>query len=157
MYKRQALRLDYRGPDRIADAAAQWRAMSGLAHVDDPVRRPGTGLVAFGTFAFADDSGATSALIVPELIVGRHEGVSWVTRLSVEQDGLEPVSTPQAQPIGERPRATLAASSLSRDAFMGVVSEALTRIRGGELEKVVIARDATARIPADSDLSLIHI
>ncbi len=147
----ETLRLEYRGPDRIAEAAAQWRSVSDLAHVDDPVRRPGSGLVAFGTFAFADDSGATSTLIVPELIIGRHEGVSWVTRLSVEQGGLEPVSTPLPRPIGERPRATLAASSLSRDAFMGVVSEALTRIRGGELEKVVIARDATARIPADSD------
>ena len=81
----ETLRLEYRGPDRIAEAAAQWRSVSDLAHVDDPVRRPGSGLVAFGTFAFADDSGATSTLIVPELIIGRHEGVSWVTRLSVEQ------------------------------------------------------------------------
>jgi len=152
----EALRLEYRGVDRLTNAAARWREVSSLARVDDPVGRPGSGLVAFGTFAFADDSAATSVLIVPELVIGRHEGVSWVTRASVEHggvehSGVEPVSTPLPQGIGERPRATLAASSLSRDAFMGVVSEALTRIRAGALEKVVIARDATARIPADSD------
>jgi menaquinone-specific isochorismate synthase len=147
----EALRLEYRGAGRIAEAAEEWRAVSSRAIVNDPVGRPGTGLVAFGTFAFADDSSVASGLVVPELVIGRHGDSSWVTRISVEGNGVEPVSAPLARPIGQRPRATLAASSLSRDAFMAVVAEALARIRGGALEKVVIARDATARVPADSD------
>lgn len=147
----ELLRFEYQGGDRITEAAAEWRAVGARAVIDDPVGRPGSGLVAFGAFAFADDSTATSALIVPELIIGRDGGSSWVTRITIDEGGLEPVSTPLAHPLGDRPRATLTASSLSRDAFMGVVSDALARIRRGELEKVVIARDATARIPADSD------
>ena len=147
----EALRLEYSGAARLTDAAHEWRQVSGRAVVDDPVRHPGTGLVAFGTFAFADDSSAVSVLVVPELVIGRHDGTYWVTRISAESVASEPVSAPLARPLGERPRATLSASSLSRDAFMQVVSEALSRIRGGELEKVVIARDATAHVPADSD------
>jgi len=151
----ETLRLEYRGVNRISEAAAAWRSVSDSAAVDDPVRLPGTGLVAFGAFAFADDSSTVSTLVVPEIIIGRHEGTFWVTRISVV-DGThgrhaELVSSPLARPIGERPRATLAASSLSRDAFMNVVGVALESIHGGALEKVVIARDATARIPADSD------
>lgn len=63
----EALRLEFSGPDRIRDASTAWRATTAAATVDDAVRTPGTGLVAFGTFAFADESAAASTLIVPEI------------------------------------------------------------------------------------------
>ena len=126
------------------------------AQVVDPVHRPGTGLVAMGTFAFADASGAASVLIVPTMIVGRHDGVSWVTRVSPVGATVVDES-PRAAPIGERPRATLAAASLSREQFTAVVGRAVEAIREGRVEKVVIARDATASIPPDADRrALLH-
>ncbi|MEN9620862.1 MAG: hypothetical protein RL499_1055, partial [Actinomycetota bacterium] len=70
----ETLRLSFTGPDRLTDAAAAWRRIAAAAEVVDPVRRPGTGLVAMGTFAFADASSAESVLIVPEAIVERHDG-----------------------------------------------------------------------------------
>lgn len=152
----ETLRLTFTGPNRLTDAAAAWRAIASAADVVDPVRRPGTGLVAMGTFAFADASSAPSVLIVPAVIVGRHDGVSWVTRVS--EVGATPVEqSPRAEPIGERPRATLAAASLSRDEFTAVVGRAVEAIRAGRVEKVVIARDATASIPPDADRrALLH-
>lgn len=152
----ETLRLTFTGPDRLTDAAAAWRAIASAAEVVDPVHRPGTGLVAMGTFAFADASSAPSVLIVPAVIVGRHDGVSWVTRIS-EVGATAAEQSPRAAPIGERPRATLAAASLSRDEFTAVVGRAVEAIRAGRVEKVVIARDATASIPPDADRrALLH-
>ncbi len=51
-----AARLRTSGPDRFVEADAWWRALTGHAVVRDEVTVPGTGLVAFGTFAFADGS-----------------------------------------------------------------------------------------------------
>ena len=155
----EALRLEFGGPHRLTDAAVAWRAIAATATVADSVHRPGTGLVAMGAFAFSDRSSAPSVLIVPEFVVGRHDGVSWITRVSVKGAGSTSAGArlPRARPIGERPRATLAAASLSREEFTAVVGRALDAIRAGRLEKVVIARDATASIPVDADRrALLH-
>ncbi len=153
----EALRLTFRGPDRLRDAAGAWRTIAAAAEVVDPVHRPGSGLIAMGAFAFADGSSAPSVLVVPEVIVGRHDGVSWVTRVTAQGAEVWGVGLPNPQPIGERPRATLAAASLSREEFTAVVGRAVEAIRAGRVEKVVIARDATASIPHDADRrALLH-
>ncbi|MBX9472430.1 isochorismate synthase [Microcella sp.] len=146
----ELLRLEFSGPDRLTEAAEAWRGISAAADVKDGVGLAGCGLVAFGTFAFADSSTAASVLVVPQLIVGRRDGVSWVTRITVQGDDTV-TEPPNAAPIGERPRATLAAASLSREGFTAVVGSAVQAIRDGRVEKVVIARDAVASIPPDAD------
>lgn len=78
----EALRLEFSGPSRMADAARVWKAVAAAAKVTDPLGIPGTGLVAFGAFAFSDESSATSVLIVPTMVIGRHNGQSWITRIS---------------------------------------------------------------------------
>lgn len=161
----EAWRGEFRGATRFTDAALSWSAIATAAEVADPVHRAGSGLVAFGSFAFADASAASSVLVVPETIVGRRDGVAWVTRVSVVGDEAEGATSggaaagaghkgaelPSATEIGERPRATLAAATLSRDDFVATVGRAVERIRAGDVEKVVIARDATASIPPDAD------
>nr|WP_246335715.1 isochorismate synthase [Microcella alkalica] len=148
----EVARLAFTGPDRLAKAAAAWRELAAAARVDDAVHEPGSGLVAFGAFAFADTSAAESVLIVPEVVVGRRGPVSWVTRITTDDDGRDlELSSPVATPLGARPRATLAAASLSRQEYVELVRDAVARIRSGEVEKVVMARDARAGIPADSD------
>ena len=76
-----ALRLEFSGPNRMTDAAAAWQAVVAAATVTDPLQRTGTGLLAFGAFAFDESSAETSVLIVPEVIVGRENGQCWVTRV----------------------------------------------------------------------------
>lgn len=153
----ELLRLEFSGPDRLTQAASAWRRIAENADVVDDVHRAGCGLVAFGTFAFADASAATSVLIVPEIIVGRRDGVSWITHIT---DLAAPAAAPPERPvtpIGERPRATLAAAALTREGFTEVVTHAVQAIKSGRVEKVVIARDAIASIPPNADRrALLH-
>jgi menaquinone-specific isochorismate synthase len=147
----ELVRLEFTGTDRFIDAAAAWRGIAAQAEVIDDVHRAGCGLVAFGTFSFADTSAAPSVLVVPRLIIGRRDGVSWVTRITLRGESEVEPPAPDPVPIGERPRATLAAASLSREGFTAVVGSAVQAIRDGRVEKVVIARDAVASIPPDAD------
>lgn len=148
----EVARLSFTGPDRLARAASAWRELAAAARVDDAVHEPGSGLVAFGAFAFADTSAVESVLIVPEIVVGRRGPVSWVTRITTDDGGRDlELAPPVATRVGARPRATLAAASLSRQEYVELVRDAVARIRSGEVEKVVMARDARAGIPADAD------
>lgn len=147
----EVLRLEFSGPDRIQQASAAWRATAAAAIVDDAVRTPGTGLVAFGTFAFDDESTATSTLIVPELIVGRRGGKSWVTR--IRRAG-EPASglRPHPTPFGDEYRLSLLPGRLDDDGYRSAVARAVERIREQDLSKVVLARELRGHLPLESDL-----
>jgi menaquinone-specific isochorismate synthase len=134
-----AARLEFSGPDRVRDAAAAWRELTRGREEDLDVRVPGTGLVAFGTFAFADDSAATSVLVVPRRIVGRRAGRPFVTDVA---------GGPGEAP---RPRLRPAEPAFSDDDYRRAVAEAVRRIRAGELEKVVLARILLLDPPPGSD------
>lgn len=143
----EALRLEFRGPSRIADAAAAWRAVMAAATITDPLALPGTGLVAIGSFAFAPDSAAASVLIVPSVVIGRRNGVAWLTHIGTGD-------LPHPTAFGSQFRATFSAGSLPASAFMAAVTDAVARIDAGQLSKVVIARDIVGHIAADADLRL---
>jgi len=148
----QVARLEFTGRDRLGRAAAAWRELAAAARVDDAVHEPGSGLVAFGAFAFDDASAEASVLIVPELVVGRRGPVSWVTRIGPDDGASDlELTLPERSAVGARPRATLAANSLTREEYVALVREAVARITAGEVEKVVMARDARASIPPDAD------
>ena len=108
--------------------------------------QPGTGLVCFGSFAFADEPG-DSVLVVPEVVVGRRGGTTWVTTIGVGAIPAPPPLRPADAPAGPR-GVTFADGALSAaPSGSAVVAEAVRRINAGDLEKVVLARDllATAR------------
>lgn len=142
----EALRLEFRGPNRIREAASAWREVVAAARVDDPVQRSGSGLVAFGAFAFADDSAAASVLIVPRVVIGRRDGVSWITRIDGAQDAIE------AAPLGEEYRIPLLPGELDADGYREAVRTALARIATGDIDKAVLARDLVGHLPAGADL-----
>jgi len=136
------------GPARFADAAKWWSELVARSTVDDEVAEPGTGLVAFGSFAFAEDPGR-SVLAVPSVVVGRRGEDAWVTTIAeaaADAPALEPLDVPDA------PRdVVFTDGSLDGETWMSVVAEAVRRITRGDLEKVVLARDlvATASAPID--------
>jgi menaquinone-specific isochorismate synthase len=142
----EALRLEFHGPTRVADAAAAWRTVAASARVDDEVRIGGSGLVAFGAFAFDDDSARTSVLIVPRVIVGRRDGVGWVTRVNGADDAV------LASQLGAEYRLPLHPGALPPDPYREAVRVAVHRILAGSLEKVVLARDLVGHVPAGADL-----
>jgi menaquinone-specific isochorismate synthase len=137
------------GPDRFSDAADWWQGVAAAAVVRDDVRVPGTGLISFGSFAFADDPG-DSVLVVPKVVVGTRGSRTWITVIG--QDEL--AALPQLTTTGDvhAPRdVAFADGAMSGAAWESVVADAVRRICSGELEKVVLARDliATASAPID--------
>jgi menaquinone-specific isochorismate synthase len=137
------------GSTRFADAGKWWAETTGHAVVRDEVNEPGSGLVCFGSFAFADEPGA-SVLVVPEVIVGRRGDVAWLTTISRggidHREALSVVDAPAAPT-----EVSFADGALNGEEWMSVVGEAVDRINAGQLEKVVLARDlvATSAAPID--------
>jgi menaquinone-specific isochorismate synthase len=134
-----------KGTARFSDADKWWSEITGRAEIEDAVNEPGTGLVAFGSFGFADDPG-DSVLVVPQVVVGRRGDRAWLTTVDVDLPDLAPAPLP-APPTG----LSFADGALNGEAWMSVVADAVDRINGGELEKVVLARDlvATCNGPLD--------
>ena len=157
----EAARLVFRGPGRFAEAAATWRRIAAEAEVEDPVRMPGSGLVALGTFAFDDRSAAESVLVVPRLLVARHRGAAWVTEVTEAGAAEGPdAAVPTAPPAGAW-AGTVFADGAGGDAagpegavaaYLAGVREAGRRIARGEAEKIVLARQMSAVLPGGSDL-----
>jgi menaquinone-specific isochorismate synthase len=148
----EALRLEFSGPNRLTDAAEAWKDIVAASHVTDPIATPGSGLVAFGAFSFADHSNSTSVLIVPEVVIGRRNGRSWLTRVRVSDSESGLAAVPHPTPFGAEYRLTMLPGALSPDGYMQAVSTAIDRIADGDLRKVVLARDVRAHLPAESDL-----
>jgi menaquinone-specific isochorismate synthase len=148
-----------RGATRFADAGKWWNEVTAAAVVRDEINEPGSGLVCFGSFAFADEPG-DSLLVVPEVVVGRRGDTTWLTTISAadgatpEHDLLE-VATAAVIDRADEPvppaDVAFADGALDGERWMTVVADAVARISAGDLEKVVLARDliATADAPID--------
>jgi menaquinone-specific isochorismate synthase len=88
--------------------------------------------------------------VVPEIIVGRRGRAAWVTLVGTEPVAEAPRLVPAAPP--EAPVGlAFSDGSVDPETWQSVVASAIARIRAGELEKVVLARDvvATAAAPID--------
>ncbi|WP_067826308.1 isochorismate synthase [Actinomadura kijaniata] len=127
------------GPDRFTRADRWLRDLFAAAAIDDPVRLPGTGPVAFGSFGF-DPKSPDSVLIVPRWVVGRRDGQAWLTTIGDDTDPLALVHPPTAPT-----RLTWNDGALSAPAWQQAVAAAVDRITTGALGKVVLARDLYAR------------
>lgn len=192
----EVARFTATGPDRFLEADIWWRHLVIEAEIDDPVDWPGTGPVAFGSFAFSKASAHESRLIVPEIVVGLRDGKAWLTQMTFDDGDLteagaraaldrwlaggnpgadgalvaSPMSGAGSVAIGAgdgtagtaaapaggavvRPMplaagATLHTGSLSEDDWMAAVAAGVAEIRTGALEKLVLARDIVATVPA---------
>lgn len=138
-------RLRTDGPERMAQAERAWHRMVERAVVRDEVRVPGTGPVAFGSFAFDAGSPAGGVLVVPRVVVGRRGSTAWVTTLDVGAVAARPelphLPTPPLPP-GE---VTYVDGALDVAQWRTAVGRAVAEIRAGRLDKVVLARDVVAR------------
>ena len=147
----RALACSTAGAGRFHEAEAWWRSVTARAVVRDEVGIPGTGLVCFGSFPFADDSEEVARLVVPSTIVGRQDGRTWVTSVTLEPRlarlGTPPIAQEPTPPSG----VTFADGAVSPSDYAHAVADAVERISSGALDKVVLARDliATASEPID--------
>lgn len=139
-----------RGASRFGDAEAWWDELRGLAQVQDDVRLPGSGLVAFGSFAFDDGSADDSVLVVPRVLIGRRDGLAWITQVVVGDEAW-PTEHPSALIGRSNPRLTEldplveTEGTVPAQEWPGVIASAIQRIQDGEVDKVVLARDVRVR------------
>lgn len=152
----EAARIDTSGTERFAEADARWRELAGRMVVRDEVQEPGTGPVAFGSFAFAADSPAGGSLVVPEVVVGRRGEHTWVTTISSAAE-LAPAPAPKALRAGRRPvlpptSVDFAPGARDGDDWRSAVAGVVELIRTGTVAKVVMARDVQARTAAPLDV-----
>ncbi|WP_162197278.1 isochorismate synthase [Demequina pelophila] len=140
----EVARVDTVGPDRIDEAQHWWLRLTRHAVVRDDVRLRGTGLVAFGSFAFSDSSASGGSLVVPRYVLGRRDGISWFTAIGRGDDEAVTVDDALAQRSAPEAPGRVAIGGGDRSAWTEAVAGAVERIRAGALEKVVIARSVSA-------------
>ncbi len=136
------------GTERFAEAQEWWRQVTSEAIVRDDVQEPGTGPIAFGSMAYSHRSGSESVLVVPEVVVGRRGSKAWITTITTAST-VPAADAPlhqQPEPVGPG-EVGFEDGGLDVDRWAQAVEEAVGRISGGELDKVVLARSvrATAR------------
>lgn len=140
------------GPERFSAAEEWWRDVAAASVVRDEADIPGSGLVAFGSFGYADFPGS-STLVVPEVVVGRRGAKTWVSTASA---GALPPPLLQPRPSADGVRgsetAVFSDGAMSGAEWVTVVADAVARIRLGRLDKVVLARDLVAHLDEPLDV-----
>ncbi|MGD0374409.1 MAG: chorismate-binding protein [Streptosporangiaceae bacterium] len=137
------------GVDRFTAGEKWLRELFDNAEVTDELTVPGSGPVAFGSFTF-DPASDGSVLVVPRMVVGRRSGQAWLTTISDGRGGTA-VARPAVAPAVVRWHD----GSLSAPQWQRAVTAAVTRIRAGDLRKVVLARDLYAAASGDIDVRLL--
>jgi isochorismate synthase len=173
----QAVALEASGQGRFAEVAARARELGRVAFADDPADDPArpsaAGPVFMGGFAFADDGGSSpewsglppALLVLPELALVRHGDEARMTltavvhpddhpddvadRLLERAAELRQIAMPLVDP--DPVERTRVAGAAPPSHYEQAVERAVERIRAGELEKVVLAREVRAHAPADHD------
>ena len=168
--------VEARGPGRFREVARAPRELAARTFAgdpgEDPARPLGAGPVLVGGFAFAPEGGsapewsslAPAQLVLPELALVRHGGEARMTicvraddespdapleRALARLEELEPAAMPLLDPDPlERARVAGAAPPAHYEA---AVERAVERIRAGELEKVVLAREVRVHSAHDLD------
>ena len=106
------------------------------AEVEDEVGARGSGPVAFGSFAFRDDE--PSVLVLPEVVLGRADGRTWLTTVG------EPPRLASPEPVRGTRGLRYAHGELPVTEFRAAVAGRSPGSRAGELDKVVLAHDLLA-------------
>ena len=169
--------IEATGSARFTEVAATWRALAAEA-LCDPIEGPGgTGLVAVGGFAFAAAGGATpqwsgfapASLHVPEIAFARRgDDVRMTLTACVRpRDRPDEVTArldARVAELGGGPLPMLdpdpahrvrVASTMPPEHYEAAVARAVERIRAGELEKVVLAREVEAHASAPHDAAAV--
>ncbi|MFM9140057.1 MAG: isochorismate synthase MenF [Solirubrobacterales bacterium] len=155
--------LEASGPRRFDEVAGPWRELARDAACDAPHGPADSGPLAVGGFAFADEGGnaphwagfAPASLHVPEVVVSRRGEVVLLTLCAAVEPGDEPrelatLLAARAARLPSRPlplvdpdpavRARVT-GAMPPEHYEDAVARAAERIRAGDLEKVVLARE----------------
>ncbi len=173
-----ATELSAAGADRFAVVSAAWRKLVAGAAADPPAGPAGAGLAALGGFGFTPDRpqsaewepfGAAS-LVVPEIAFARGGGCTWLTVSAAVDaddlvDDLEARLNERLAAIAQRPLPLLdpsptgtfrVRSAMPPSHYEEAVARAVDRIRDGQLDKIVLAREVEVEAPVAHDPAAIY-
>lgn len=172
-----ALELNSSGPARFRELDARWRQLAAEALSDPPGAVGGSGLIVTGGFAFTGDGGTApewegfspASLVVPELALARAGGATWLTLAAAvsEQDDADAVCErlrARVAGLRQRPLPLLDPAPVGRvrvhsklppSHYEEAVTRAVQRIRAGELQKLVLAREVTVEAPRAHDAAAV--
>ena len=161
------------GPDRFRQIDAAWRELSSHAQDDGGIGPAGAGLTAVGGLAFAPGGGespgwrgfAAGSLVVPEVTFTRRDSETWITVNAAVDRGDDPAQLLAAvharlSELVELPLPLLdpapagtfrVHSPIPPSHYEEAVARAVQRIRAGEVQKLVLAREVQVEAPSDHD------
>jgi salicylate biosynthesis isochorismate synthase len=161
------------GPGRFDRTAGAWRGLLADAVADVPDGPRGSGLVALGGFAFAPDGAGAPAwagfdaasLVVPEVAIARRGGHARLTlaACAAPDDTVEELLAGLARRAASLRSAWLplvdpdpagrvrVVSAMPPEHYEAAVARAVERIRAGEIDKVVLAREVQVHAAAAHD------
>ena len=124
-----------KGKNRFVDARKWWHEQLATLKIQNTVHGSGTGPILFTSFAF--DPAEESKLVIPELVIGKRGDKSWITWIGDKnQPSISILGNSKSN--GE---VVFEAGALSDSEWKNRVASAVTKIKNGDLEKVVLARD----------------
>ena len=131
-----------KGKNRFVDARKWWHEQLATLKIQNTVHGSGTGPILFTSFAF--DPAEESKLVIPELVIGKRGDKSWITWIG---DRNQPTISilGNTKSIGE---VIFEAGALSDSEWKNRVASAVNKIKNGDLEKVVLARDLIGKSTA---------
>ena len=132
------------GKKRFADASTWWKNELSQLEIKNHVHGVGTGPILFASFAFAEEE--PSVLTIPEIVVAQKNGKSWITWIG---NGQPELVSRIIEQVGLN--LTWSQGALSDEEWRSAVNASVTKIKEGELEKVVLARDLIAH--ADKEIN----
>ncbi|MCL2483583.1 MAG: chorismate-binding protein, partial [Propionibacteriaceae bacterium] len=154
--------------DSSAAAEAWWNELIAPTEVcrdESLADEPMAGPVGFISFPFSPEG--QYEVVVPRIVVGQRHGMSWVTTW----DGATWTADTSHGDTGDLASSTRTTENrasdgaptpmifhhgcLSRQDWIGAVSQAIAHIHDGDVEKVVLARDEYARADSQIDLRVL--
>jgi isochorismate synthase len=170
-------RIDRSAAGRFGAVASAWRALATEAEADVPDGPAGAGPVAVGGFAFADDGGAAphwtgfaaADLMVPEVALARRGDDVRLTlaALAAPDDVPEDLTArleARARELVAAPLPLLDPAPAGRfriasvappEHYEAAVARAVERVRAGDFEKIVLAREVAVHAPAAHDAAAV--
>ncbi|MGO2053567.1 isochorismate synthase [Glutamicibacter sp. BW80] len=159
-----AAQIHTQGEERFAQARGWFAQIIKLAQITDPIARPGSGLVAFGSFAFSFTSTFASRLVIPEVVLGKDGEQAWIT-ITGPAKKLEGMKFADALRLAEEKLASsaipaqdpgeieLTTGQLTAGSYLEAVTAALGQFEERGISKLVLARDILARSTKPIDLA----
>jgi menaquinone-specific isochorismate synthase len=149
----EASRFESTGANRISELASFWQEQVNHSLISDPLQVPGSGLVGFGSATFSEHSSYKSVLIVPRIILGTRDGRSWITKITPEgETEANAEFYKKIQSYRQNPPVSFHDGALNSAGFVKQAEKAISKIRAGKIQKVVLAREIMAQLPQGFDL-----